>query len=935
MAVIALGAAGLLVYQATQHPESTVAAAPIKSRVSQREKVVRAPALSEFQAPLPEMTMATTSKEIAVSDPTPRMFQEFNDWAVSYSKATPSQQQQMLAQGEKMVIERRGKMAELIKSSPQAALDEADAFSPLAREALPESLKVQLEQPVNARSDLSVMAYVGKNSVPYEWSTILEGEKYTVFPAGENESVTYEANRSLLGIKLAINRELTGPDGKVYPLVDRVIALRKDRVRVLSKDEAAVAMKSRKKGAEPSCEISQKNVAVVEAPAAVETGGDTKWMCQPEHATDWLRSRAGVSAAGYRYSAAGGPGEGAGSFPWIPEGKSTGIELKVSLCATFYCSDQPASYPFTSYQGTIEGAFRQLEKWSYQKVKLATPVYTPLFRLPHTAYEYKKRIYSIRDDTTAILQQNNYNLNNYAFHMVLVANAMEDRDGGADTGGFFVEIGNPTKYTFQHEVGHIFGLPHSRLWIPTTRDPVGPGSSKDYGGAYSTMGRWETRASFNTMERFYIRWLTLNDAHILARGESSTYTIYDPDIAMPISGRKYTIRIPRSDGTYYFVEFRPRATVFTDDQLAVDPATRNGIRILRTTNADQIDCTPATPYNGADGTLLVGQEFYDPAENIVIKAIAKGGADENQFFQVQVLYNRPTIPSGRTFMLRAREGNLIAGVANYSGENGAQVTQQGWQGYGNQKWAVIKVESGYYKIANVNSRKILEVAGNSLVNGKSIQQWDNVQNPSQKWQIVSTDDGYFKLINVNSGLALSSPYPRTQAGIQLEQYTYSGWNNQKWSFDEVNPLSSGGTYQVTARHSLKVLEIPGLDAPDGTLARQWGWFGSMNQKWITTWLGSGQQSISNASSNRVLEVGGLSNNSGSDIQQWSWAGHPYQKWTLEAVDNDAGGFWYQIVNVGSGKVVSVNGMSPDNGAQLQQWPGNRQSNQQWRFSQIN
>jgi Ricin-type beta-trefoil lectin domain-like len=189
------------------------------------------------------------------------------------------------------------------------------------------------------------------------------------------------------------------------------------------------------------------------------------------------------------------------------------------------------------------------------------------------------------------------------------------------------------------------------------------------------------------------------------------------------------------------------------------------------------------------------------------------------------------------------------------------------------------------------------------------------------------------LINVYSGLALSSPYPRTQAGIQLEQYTYLGSSNQKWAFDEVNPLVSGATYKVTARHSNKALEIPGTNAPNGTAARQWSWFGSMNQRWITTWLGSGQQSISNASSNRVLEVGGLSNNNGVIIQQWSWVGHNWQKWTLEAVDHDAGGFWYQIVNVGSGKVVSVNDTSLYDGAGIQQWTKWGLSNQQWRFNQ--
>lgn len=941
LAAIALGTAGLLVYQANQqpnpNPNPNAATPPIKSRVSHRESTTRTPDLSSLQIPLPDAAIPTIPEETPAMAATPRVFQEFNDWAVTYSNATPARQQEMLAAGETMVAQRRERMAALIEKSPQAALDEADAFSPLAREALPESLKAQLEQPVNARGDLSVMAYIGKNTAPYEWTTTFGDEKYTVFPAADNESIIFEPNRSLLGIKLTVNRVMTADDGKTYSRVDKLMALRKQRVRALSNEEATVALKTRKKGADPTCEVSTKSVAVAVLPAAIETGGDTKWMCEPDHATAWLKSPAGIAAAANRqtYSAAGGPGEGAGSFTWIPEGKSTGDQPKPSLCAIFHCSDQPATYRHTGYQSTIDSSFRQLEKWSYGKIKFATPTYTPLFKLPHTADEYKKKTYSIRDDTTAKLKSEGYNLANYAFHMVLVADAMSDRDGGADIAGTFIEIGNPTNFVFQHEIGHIIGLPHSRLWIASTSDSVGPGFTKDYYGAYSTMGLWENRASFNTMERFYIRWLTLNDAHILARGDNSTYTIYDPEVNTLTSGRKYTIRIPRSDGSFYFVEFRPRFNAYVNDPLAIHPTTQNGIRILRTSGAEQIDCTPATSYNGIDGALPAGQEFYDAAENITIKAVGRGGDGENQFFNVQVLYNRPTVTPGRTYMLRAKEGNLIAGVANSSGENAALVTQQSWQGYGNQQWVPIKVDFGHYKIVNMNSGKVLDVTGGSTASGRLIQQWAYLGGSSQKWRIIATEDGYFKVINVHSGLALSSPYPRTQAGIQLEQYPYNGWANQKWSFDEVNPLVSGRTYQVTARHSFKVLEVPGINAPNGTLARQWSWFGSMNQRWIPVWLGNGQHSISNASSNKVLEVGGLSSNDGGTLQQWSWVGHNWQKWTLEAVDNDAGGFWYKIVNVGSGRVASVNGMSLSDGAGLQQWGWRGYTNQQWRFYRLN
>jgi hypothetical protein len=187
LAVIALGAAGLIVYQANQHSDTNITAPSIKSRVSHRDATAHTAALSKLQPTPAEPASPVLSKEIPLGDEPHQVFQKFNDWAVSYSKATPAQQKEMLADGQKMVMERHEQMANLIEKSPQAALDEADAFSPLVRESLPDSLRTQLEQPVNARADLTVTAYLGDNTVPYERTAILEDGRYTVFPAAEDE----------------------------------------------------------------------------------------------------------------------------------------------------------------------------------------------------------------------------------------------------------------------------------------------------------------------------------------------------------------------------------------------------------------------------------------------------------------------------------------------------------------------------------------------------------------------------------------------------------------------------------------------------------------------------------------------------------------------------------------------------------------------------
>lgn len=932
LAVIALGIAGVIIYQATNHTDQVVAAAPTTFRVSQRNRDTTAPPTQKPLESVVENVTPVAPAETLEGDAGGLVFKEFNAWAITYSTATPLQQKQMLPHGESIVKRRHELMAGLIEKSPQVALDEADALSPLAREALPESLKSQLEQHVNKRGDLRVMAYAGKDTVPYARFTVLDNEEYSVFPAGQSETLAKESNRSLLGIKLAVNRVATDKDGKRYPRVDKLMALRKERVRVLSKEEVTVAMKSLKKGAEPSCDISKTSVAVVEAPAAIETGGGEKWLCQPAHVPTWLKSPAGINAAAIPtgYAAFGGPGEGSGRYPRVDVGWSTG--QKTFLVGKFRCADQ-ATYPYPNLETIVRTMLRQVNRWSYGKITV-TPTFTTLLTLPHTAAEYKYQPgqYSLRDDATAVMRQY-YNVDSYTFYAACAADTLYNREGGADTVGRFMEISNPGNFIFQHELGHNIGLPHANVWDPSTSNPIGPGIWREYGGSYSSMGA--NNSSFNTMDRFYINWLTLNETHDLSSRTNGTYTIYDPDVLRTTVGRKYTIRIPRSDGSFYFVEFRPRANALAD-RSTVDATTQNGIRILRTPDAAQLDLTPQSLGGQFDGALVAGKEFYDERENITIKAIDMGGSVGSQYFNVQVIFNRSTIIPGRTYLLRSRDEGMTLGVDNSSGENSAPVTQQVRTNYTNQKWVILKADEFSHKLVNANSGKCLTVAGLSTANNGLVDQYQYVGADSQKWRIVSTDNGHFKLLNVLSGHALSSPFPTSRPGLQIKQYEYVGGDSQQWWFEEMTPLNPGNNYRIKALNSGKFLDIAGSSTADGTYIYQWLQSSyAAFQSFTASSHGGPAIALTNVGTQKVIEVGGYGMADGVGLQQWQWVGHSWQQWRLEAQDHDSEGFSYKLVNVGSGKAASVRGNSNDNGAPIEQYPWYGYTNQQWRFMRTN
>jgi hypothetical protein len=77
--------------------------------------------------------------------------------------------------------------------------------------------------------------------------------------------------------------------------------------------------------------------------------------------------------------------------------------------------------------------------------------------------------------------------------------------------------------TITHEVGHNLGLPHANSWAPSTSNPFGAGSHCEYCGSYNTMG--QGGAAYDTMMRFYLRWLTYGEAVDVSTPARTGFTI--------------------------------------------------------------------------------------------------------------------------------------------------------------------------------------------------------------------------------------------------------------------------------------------------------------------------------------------------------------------------------------------------------------------------
>ena len=105
---------------------------------------------------------------------------------------------------------------------------------------------------------------------------------------------------------------------------------------------------------------------------------------------------------------------------------------------------------------------------------------------------------------------------------------------------------------------------------------------------------------------------------------------------------------------------------------------------------------------------------------------------------------------------------------------------------------------------------------------------------NQKWQIVPVGDGYFKIIAKHSGKSLDvyGGTISTGNGVAVQQWDYNGAGNQQWKFVPV----AGGYYQIIAKHSGKSLDVNGgVGATgNGPQVQQWDYVGAFNQQWRLT-----------------------------------------------------------------------------------------------------
>lgn len=109
----------------------------------------------------------------------------------------------------------------------------------------------------------------------------------------------------------------------------------------------------------------------------------------------------------------------------------------------------------------------------------------------------------------------------------------------------------------------------------------------------------------------------------------------------------------------------------------------------------------------------------------------------------------------------------------------------------------IVVATNEYYIKNSEFGKYVQIDNNSPITeeGAKIEIWDLDNADDQKWEIIYLYNGYYKILSCASGKALTSP---TDIGASITQKDYTGTTNQQWRITR----NTDGLYKISPRSHL-------------------------------------------------------------------------------------------------------------------------------------
>jgi len=534
--------------------------------------------------------------------PSDRAFAAFDDWLQRRKTVTqPPGKEAMDVEGVRLAQRRHDEMEDLIQSNPRRALELALPDS--ARATLPARIVDLLEQRVAGRGDYEVLCAIpepGRESEvrPIQRYVVLEDQRFTASVYGRRAHQPTLRNVSLHGIALG-----------------RHMAVDERPVRELGPAEAEGILALRPQAL---CAEGPAHTASPPLARVLEAYGKPALLCCPDHAN---RFEARLAAAGT------GSEPGADTDAPLAASPATEGMKRLIFIRVDFSDLEGESFTASRAADLTRELHRFYQDNSYGRsgffeIGSGSDV-TPVFRMPRTAASYGSNddAGDLRADARAAARNAGYVLTDYDYDLTCMRNV--PGFGWAGLGfvgapGAWIRGTSSTGVT-AHELGHNYGLNHANFWDTEGATVTGPGESIEYGDKFDTMGAASAGNNhFNARYKRLLGWL--QDREFSVATTNGTYRLHAHDQTNAVVGSR-GLQIFANSRTNYWVEFRQR---FSGNRWLF-----NGVGIRWAGRGTQssllLDTTPDSPREKDDAAVTLGRTYSDPATDIHITPIAKGG----------------------------------------------------------------------------------------------------------------------------------------------------------------------------------------------------------------------------------------------------------------------------------------------------------------------
>ncbi len=227
---------------------------------------------------------------------------------------------------------------------------------------------------------------------------------------------------------------------------------------------------------------------------------------------------------------------------------------------------------------------------------------------------------------------------------------------------------------------------------------------------------------------------------------------------------------------------------------------------------------------------------------------------------------------------------------------------------GSSNYSSVDTSRSYQFEVKCAGNKVIDVAGWGTGNNTNIQIWERGKTQAnQTFQPISVGSGYYVLKDLNSGKVIDVAGGVVKDGANVILYDYHGGANQQWRFIYKGKENGHNWYELESKiNGNYCLDVSGANSANGTNIQLWSRNGSNAQKFMM-WYGQTSSSSSSGSSSNsnwidiVKEILNINSNKGhSEFKPMQQHGQTYSgyKWCKKCNTS--------ISNSGCGIMATIN-----------------------------